>query len=375
MMEGVSGPVRLIDGAQVVTGTSVEVKFMGGMGVLHHNLSQHHQRKMLSESECGYDMTSAKTGHSQEPKQMVQKELREFQCDGCEFKSLHSSAVKRHKEMVHMRDKQTRHTCSCCDYSTLYKSALKRHIANRHNKDSLVQFQCSFCDYTSTYEFAVERHISTVHIKHKDGEYTCSICEYNTMHKFSMDRHTRIVHQRELKYKCEECEFRSGHKSALRMHVATVHSSRRAYSCSVCGLETLYKTALMRHMNTANCKSGFKVVGAGNLLRQELEQTEESKTTSEYKSALTEERVPTTSPNLTSTSPVNFSKPQDGYNTSVTFNADSANSSITILEQVENTSPPQAEVNKGWTHQSTNMKRLYEDNGASPPTRCVIRTT
>jgi len=226
-----------------------------------------HATESCSCNLCDYkaDQNSPIDKH----KQVVHKE---FSCTLCDFKSGHPSALKRHKDNLHNKDNQTTYTCDMCNYTTIYKFAMKRHTANKHNKASLVSFKCSFCDYTSTYEFSIERHITTVHLK--ENEHACTICDYTTMHKHSLDRHKRIVHERELSHFCDHCDFVTGHKSTLRLHVATEHQSRKVLRCTECGYETLYRTALSRHLNTVNCKQGDKVVGAGNMLRQERHEHE-----------------------------------------------------------------------------------------------------
>lgn len=316
---------------------------------------------------CACDLCDYQANHGTsliKHKQTVHKPSKVYACDLCQFKSVHASAIKRHKQNIHIRQNQMNHRCDVCDYSTTYKSALKRHMANKHNKESLVNYKCSFCDYSSTYEFATERHVTTVHMKDKVEEFSCSLCDYNTMHKFSLDRHLRKVHERELKYSCDKCGFKTGHKSGLKMHTATVHQSRKAYSCTICGYETLYKTALMRHINTVNCKSGFKVIGAGNILKQEkfeqdqrssadcpvpaintthqnigavVEHPASSPSTSAYSSPLKDPPLLVSNPDgksiIINTSSVNFPKMERGLGTSVVFNTDPSISSITIYDK------------------------------------------
>jgi len=319
---------------------------------------------------CACDLCDYQANHGTElvkHKQTVHKPTKVYTCDLCKFTSVHASAIKRHKENIHIRQHQMNHNCDACEYSTTYKSALKRHMANKHNKESLVNYKCSFCDYSSTYEFATERHITTVHMKDKEEEFSCSLCDYNTMHKFSLDRHLRKVHEREMKYNCDKCGFKTGHKSGLKMHTATVHQSRKAHSCTICGYETLYKTALIRHINTVNCKSGFKVIGAGNILKQEkfehdqrssadcpvsaMNQSHQnivtvidqscdpgsSPSTSAYSSPAKESSLLVSNPDgksiIINTSSVNFPKMERGLGTSVVFNTDPSISSITIYDK------------------------------------------
>ena len=189
-----------------------------------------------------------------------------YQCQRCEYKTGHASALKRHQSKVHDKSMQMIYACEACDYHTIHKSALKRHTANRHQKASQVLHQCSVCEYSTTYEFALERHISTVHLK--EGAFECNMCEYNTVHKHALDRHVKMVHEKPPHLSCDMCDYKTAHKSALKMHFATVHEAKDTHKCEKCGYETLYKTALHRHQTTVVCGQGEKVSGAGSLNKQ-----------------------------------------------------------------------------------------------------------
>ena len=188
-----------------------------------------------------------------------------YECDRCDYKTGHGSALKRHIGKLHEKGSQLIFACDICDYHTVHKSALKRHVANRHQTASQVRHQCSVCEYSTTYEFALERHVSTVHLK--EGTFECNMCEYNTVHKHALDRHIKMVHRKPAHLACEACDYKTAHKSALKMHFATAHEQKETFKCVKCGYETLYKTALHRHMTTVQCGQGEKVCGAGSLHR------------------------------------------------------------------------------------------------------------
>jgi len=173
-------------------------------------------------------------------------------CDMCQFTSLHSAALKRHKQNLHS-DKINVYKCSVCNYVTKYKSSLKRHTDYQHDKSNQKVVKCPLCDYTSSYSSTVERHVQTVH--HKSREYSCPHCEYSTVHKFSLDRHVRSLHQEDKSYTCDSCTFSTRRKSLLKLHISTIHEAKKAHKCGVCGFETLYKTALARHITTSSCQT------------------------------------------------------------------------------------------------------------------------
>jgi len=173
-------------------------------------------------------------------------------CDLCQFTSLHSAALKRHKQNLHS-EKINVYKCTVCNYVTKYKSSLKRHTDYQHDKSNQKVVKCPLCDYTSSYSSTVDRHVQTVH--HKTKEYSCPHCEYSTVHKFSLDRHVRSLHQEDKSYVCDFCTFSTRRKSLLKLHISTIHEAKKAHKCGVCGFETLYKTALARHITTSSCQS------------------------------------------------------------------------------------------------------------------------
>ena len=177
----------------------------------------------------------------------VHDKIKFYQCSRCEYRTGHSSALKRHERNVHEKSSQIAYVCDICDYQTVHKSALKRHVANRHEKETQITHACSICDYKTTYEFALQRHYTTVHLK--EGVYECGQCEYNTVHKHALDRHVKMVHEKPANLSCVHCDYKSAHKSSLRLHYATVHESKDTYKCDKCGVAKLDSFMLRSHFS------------------------------------------------------------------------------------------------------------------------------
>ena len=60
----------------------------------------------------------------------VQKEIKVFKCNICEYETVWKGYLKQHKKSVHERIKP--YICNICNYKAIEKSSLKRHIRSVH---------------------------------------------------------------------------------------------------------------------------------------------------------------------------------------------------------------------------------------------------
>ena len=99
-----------------------------------------------------------------------------FECDMCEYTTVHKHALDRHIKMVHKKPAHL--ACEACDYKTAHKSALKMHFATAHEQKET--FKCGKCGYETLYKTALHRHMTTVQCG--QGE---KVCGAGSLHRIS----------------------------------------------------------------------------------------------------------------------------------------------------------------------------------------------
>ena len=109
--------------------------------------------------------------------------------------SLKSEFVN-HMKTEHGKEKPF--NCEICDFSSLHPSDLRRHQINVHKtegKKQIQKYDCKLCDYTTKYRANLRRHELSNHKtkeKYQNLEYNCEKCSYKTNVAQKFHNHTKV---------------------------------------------------------------------------------------------------------------------------------------------------------------------------------------
>merc|ERR1719400_1969234 len=87
----------------------------------------------------------------------VQKEIKVFKCNICQYETPRHNFLKKHMEAVHERIKPFK--CSICDFATAEKGNLSKHIKTIH--EGIKPFKCNICEYKTTANRFLQKHIQS----------------------------------------------------------------------------------------------------------------------------------------------------------------------------------------------------------------------
>ena len=194
-----------------------------------------------------------------------------FTCDVCDFTTKFYKTFKDHKK-THIEDKP--YKCNLCDFSAEKSSAVKKHLKT-HTERKLQK--CELCEFTSTNPNTMLKH---QRMHNGENPYQCDLCDYTTTHSNALTVHRR-VHTREKPYKCELCSYSAAQFGTLMKH-KLVHAGLKPYKCSVCDYQATNTSTLSRHMRIHTGESPYKCdmcdyssVNSSNLKRHKRKHTGE----------------------------------------------------------------------------------------------------
>ena len=103
-------------------------------------------------------------------------------CNQCDFSSIKSINLKRHKRIHHG---EVRNKCRLCDFSS--NTNLKDHTMRKHTGEK--PFKCYQCNYSCVTSGHLKSHMS----RHtEERPFKCSKCEKSFKHNSVLERHRRI---------------------------------------------------------------------------------------------------------------------------------------------------------------------------------------
>ena len=100
---------------------------------------------------------------------------------------VHRIAFQKNRGYTKGNGDQKGLVCDECGFATLYKTALKRHKQAVHLR--IANFQCTQCTFRSSYGTDLKRHIKGVHDRIKD--YICEECGLAFSRKDNLNAHKR----------------------------------------------------------------------------------------------------------------------------------------------------------------------------------------
>ena len=87
-----------------------------------------------------------------------------FNCDLCDFQTIHKESLLNHKNRVHLRVEVKKYPCPMCDTTIKEKGDLRKHIEAKHTNKKLT---CGICDYKSSSNENIGKHKARVHGSNK----------------------------------------------------------------------------------------------------------------------------------------------------------------------------------------------------------------
>ena len=154
----------------------------------HHLEKKHHRgkRKMMC-TICGLTLSSKSAYQSHE---MRHKRIK-IQCDECDFATVSTHSLKRHKMNIHAKSEEERQAlfkfkCEICGKRFMQNDKLKEHI-NRHTNE--ITKECDVCGRTLKLD-NYKPHMMNVH----GVKLPCDICEKPFFSKLGLKIHKREMH-------------------------------------------------------------------------------------------------------------------------------------------------------------------------------------
>ena len=145
-------------------------------------------------SECSYKGASQillnlhfKRQHSNNPEKKI------YKCPNCELQFKSNSSLKNHFRNVHTETTPTaKLICNFvnCNFKCIYKSDLERHQLKHSDIKNL---QCNICEFTCKRRNELMRHHRFVHQETPPSE--CSFCDYKTKNAQHLRRHLASLHK------------------------------------------------------------------------------------------------------------------------------------------------------------------------------------
>lgn len=122
----------------------------------------------------------------------------DFICDLCGKTSTNAQNLKRHKTVIHYRQRDPKYKpyqCESCGAKFVWKKGLKRHFATFHNpakeQKKKVQITCTFCDKIYFSKGNLNRHLK---VHQSNGKHECQICK-KTFSRYDYLRNFHMVQE------------------------------------------------------------------------------------------------------------------------------------------------------------------------------------
>ena len=140
------------------------------------------------------------------------KDLKYFQCDECDFKTLRRDNLTKHRRNKHkafntnfdvLRDKDSNlnYTCRMCEEEFPDSDLFETHIVMKacHNPTDPLnddgRYQCELCPSSYTIKWDLSRHMEW---KHKPKQvFSCDVCNKTFYNQYSLKRHVKKLHMSE----------------------------------------------------------------------------------------------------------------------------------------------------------------------------------
>ena len=140
------------------------------------------------------------------------KDLSYFQCDECDFKTLRSDNLKKHRRNIHnvfktnfkvLRDKSTNlnYSCKMCGEEFLEADFFETHLVMKACQnpadpiDEYGRYQCDLCTSSYSNKWDLSRHMEW---KHKPSHvFSCELCNKTFYNQYSLKRHVKNMHNSE----------------------------------------------------------------------------------------------------------------------------------------------------------------------------------
>ena len=162
-------------------------------------------------------------------------------CPECDKIFSHKISMKRHLKHHHAKDLKY-FQCDECDFKTLRRDNLTKHRRNKHNtfntnfdvlrdKNSNLNYTCRMCQEEFPDSDLFETHIvmkacqNPIDPTNEDGRYQCDLCPSSYTIKWDLSRHMEWKHKPKQVFSCDVCNKTFYNQYSLKRHVKKLHSS------------------------------------------------------------------------------------------------------------------------------------------------------
>ena len=205
----------------------------------------------------------------------INKSVKSFKCDQCDFSTHAHKYLKGHKMNVHEKNQQ-KHACDRCGAKFAYPSMLKKHMCNTIfvRKDSQGRneiIQCPECSQELKGLQYLVTHYRKSHGKLPPGyegkqKFMCDQCSAVFLTEVSLRNHIVSIHQNIPEtFVCEQCDQTFKDAKYLIQHYKYVHKDvppgfedREQFMCDQCPNVYFNKWSLRHHALTKHSDKGTK---------------------------------------------------------------------------------------------------------------------
>ena len=110
--------------------------------------------------------------------------------------------------------------CKSCDFRSIHSTSIKRHIKSDHQG---INFACLDCDHKSKTSYALKVHQQS---KHEGVRYECDVCDYTASKPFTLNNHKKTVHEG-LRFACEKCSYEVSSTQMMKNHIQSKHERKK----------------------------------------------------------------------------------------------------------------------------------------------------
>ena len=174
-----------------------------------------------------------------------------YKCTECNYTSNETTHLRDHTLSLH-RD-VVNYYCSVCNYKSYYKKCVRRHLPLHKDQGSarIMRVTCRLCLNGDDHQECEE-----------SGEtLQCDKCDFFSLDQTSLEAHKVSRHERVVR--CGECDYTTRTNISLAKHTLTVHRGVVRFQCSLCELKSYYKSNVSRHILSHQDPTGkvLKVAG------------------------------------------------------------------------------------------------------------------
>ena len=123
-------------------------------------LTQHRKGHFLSYQECPICLIKVKSLREHIRRRHAKEKIARLPCDQCDKTFASSNGLKTHIENIHKQIKNF--LCDLCNYKTYTISNLRIHVSKMHTRESLERI-CPVCHIKSN---VIEKHLKTYHFEY-----------------------------------------------------------------------------------------------------------------------------------------------------------------------------------------------------------------